>query len=30
MTKDEIDAIARRIGDRDIMVLSDEIYRPDF
>jgi aspartate/methionine/tyrosine aminotransferase len=26
LTKDDIDAIARAIGDRNIMVLSDEIY----
>src|ERR1043166_2170831 len=26
LTKDDIDAIAQAIGDRDIMVLSDEIY----
>src|SRR5262245_10671381 len=26
LTKDDIDAIARTIGDRNIMVLSDEIY----
>src|SRR5882757_7048722 len=26
LTKDDIDAIAREIGDRNIMVLSDEIY----
>jgi aspartate aminotransferase len=26
LTKDDIDAIARAIGDRNVMVLSDEIY----
>ena len=26
LTKDDIDAIARAIGDRNIMVLTDEIY----
>ena len=26
LTKDDIDAIARAVGDRNIMVLSDEIY----
>ena len=26
LTKDDIDAIARAIGDRNIMILSDEIY----